>query len=66
MPTITAQLLNRNGGHMIDLPIETASPGSAEVEFALSNLAPGDYLVKLLAKTDAGTADEYVAFRVGR
>lgn len=66
VPSIAAKLLNKNGDPMIDLPLETPAPGQAQVEFALSNLAPGDYLVQLVAKTEAGTAEEYVAFRVGR
>jgi hypothetical protein len=66
VPAITAKLLNRTGEPMIDLPTTTPTPGHAEVEFALSNLAPGDYLVQLVAKTETGTDEEYVAFRVGR
>jgi hypothetical protein len=66
VPAITAKLLNRSGEPMTDIPLETPAPGKAEIEFALSNLAPGDYLLQLVAKTDAGTAEEYVAFRVGR
>jgi len=65
-PDVTAKLLNRNGDPMIDLPLGTPAPGRAEIEFALSNLAPGDYIVRIVASAEAGTAEEYVAFRVGR
>jgi VWFA-related protein len=65
-PAFSAQLLNRNGDRMADMPVQTPVPGSVEIEFPLSNLAPGDYIIELTAKTDQGSAQEYVAFRVGR
>jgi hypothetical protein len=37
-----------------------------EIDFPLSNLAPGDYLLELSAKAGQGTAQKLVAFKVGR
>ncbi len=66
VPTMTARLLNRTGQKMADLPV-TAVPGAGgDVEFALAALPVGDYLIELNAKTDSGTAQELVAFKVGR
>jgi hypothetical protein len=66
VPTMTARLLNRTGQKMADLPV-TAVPGAGgDVEFALGALPVGDYLIELNAKTDSGTAQELVAFKVGR
>jgi hypothetical protein len=63
---MTARLLNRTGQKMADLPV-TAVPGAGgDVEFALGALPVGDYLIELNAKTDSGTAQELVAFKVGR
>lgn len=65
-PTVTARLLNRNGQKMSDLPVQTPAGGSAELEFALSALPAGDYLIELNAAAESGTAQEMIAFRIGR
>jgi hypothetical protein len=65
VPAIAAKLLNRSGEPMADIPM-LASTGVGEIEFALSNLAPGDYILQFTAKTDTGTAQEHIALRVGR
>jgi VWFA-related protein len=65
-PEFSAKLLNRNGDAMSDVPFVNPEPTRMEIEFPLSNLAPGDYLIHLQAKTPAGSAQEYVAFRVTR
>jgi VWFA-related protein len=65
MPAITTKLLNRSGEPMADIPMQT-STGIGEIEFALSNLAPGDYILQLTAKTATGSAQEHIALRVGR
>jgi hypothetical protein len=65
-PKVTARLLNRNGQKMSDLPIQTPAGGSAELEFALSALPAGDYLIELNAAAESGTAQEMIAFRIGR
>jgi hypothetical protein len=65
-PTMTARLLNRGGGKMAELPVQAGQGGAGDVELPLSSLAAGDYLIELNAKTDAGTAQELIAFKVGR
>ncbi|HXW05082.1 MAG TPA: VWA domain-containing protein [Vicinamibacterales bacterium] len=64
-PTFTARLLNRNGEPMRDVPVNVSENG-ADLDLQLSSLAAGDYLIELNAKTDAGTAQEMVGFRVDR
>ena len=64
-PVVTARLLNRRGTKMSDLPVQVARAG-AEVELPLSALAAGDYLIEFNAKTESGSAQELVAFKVGR
>ncbi|MGH9308488.1 MAG: VWA domain-containing protein, partial [Vicinamibacterales bacterium] len=61
-PTITARLLNRGGQKMADLPLQAAG----SLELPLASLPIGDYLIELNAKSEAGTAQELVAFKVGR
>jgi VWFA-related protein len=65
-PTMTARLLNRGGGKMAELTVQAGQGGAGDVELPLSSLAAGDYLIELNAKTDAGTAQELIAFKVGR
>jgi len=65
-PTLTARLLNRGGQQMAEIPMKVGEGGTGEIEVPLSALAMGDYLIELNAKTDAGTAQELVAFKVGR
>ena len=65
-PTLSARLLNRGGGKMADLPVQAGEGGAGDVELPLSSLAAGDYLIELNAKTETGTAQELIAFKVGR
>jgi VWFA-related protein len=65
-PAVTARLLNRAGERMSDFPVQMVSTGTAQLELPLSALATGDYLIELNAKSDSGTAQEIIAFRVGR
>jgi hypothetical protein len=65
-PTITARLLNRGGQSMSDLPVQTPAGRAAEIDLPLSALAAGEYVMELNAKTESGTAQELLAFRVGR
>jgi VWFA-related protein len=65
-PVVTARLLNRAGQSMADLPVQAAAGRPPEIDFALSSLAAGEYLIELNAKTPSGTAQELIAFRVGR
>ena len=65
-PEVTARLLNRTGQRMADLPVQAVQGGGADLELPLSSLPVGDYLIELNAKAPSGTAQELVAFKVGR
>jgi VWFA-related protein len=65
-PALTARLLNRAGGKMADLTVQAGQAGASDIELPLSALAAGDYLIEVNAKTDTGTAQELIAFKVGR
>ena len=65
VPAMTARLLNRGGGKMADLPVQAGQGGVGDIELPLSSLAAGDYLIEINAKTDSGTAQELIAFKVG-
>ena len=65
-PAVTARLLNRNGQKMSDLPVQSAAGAPFDVELPLASLPAGDYLIELNAKSESGTAQELVAFKVGR
>lgn len=66
VPAVSARLLNRTGTPMSTFTIQQTSAGAFETELPLSSLAAGEYLIEFTAKTDAGTAQDTVAFRVGR
>jgi VWFA-related protein len=65
-PKMTAHLLSRTGQRMTDLPVTVpASPEKpSEIDFPLSALATGDYVVEIDATGDGGDAQELLAFRV--
>jgi VWFA-related protein len=66
-PEVTARLLNRAGDRMADLPVQLNPAGFVDVEAPLSALAAGEYLIELTATSPEGsTAQELIAFRVGR
>ena len=64
-PDVTAKLMNRGGAPMSDIKMQLVG-AFYETELPLSSLAAGEYLVELTAKGLAGTAQDTVAFRVGR
>ena len=64
-PKVSARLLNRNGQKMSDLPVQM-SGATGELEMPLSALPAGDYLIELNAAAESGTAQEIIAFRIGR
>ena len=66
VPAMTARLLNRGGGKMADLPVQAGQGGAGDIELPLSSLAAGDYLIEINAKSESGTAQELIAFKVGR
>lgn len=64
-PAVSARLLNRDGDPMRELEVSpNGSSGAAQVQLPLSGLAPGEYLVELLAKGQGGEAKQLVAFKV--
>jgi VWFA-related protein len=65
-PSFTARLLNRGGQQMAELPVTAGGGGRGEIDFPLSSLPMGDYLIEINATTPAGSAQELVAFKVGR
>jgi hypothetical protein len=65
-PTVTGKLLNRAGAMMSELPLQPGANGLFETEVPLSALAAGEYLIELTAKSESGTAQDTIAFRVGR
>ena len=65
-PAVTARLLNRGGQKMADIPIAAAAGAPFQLELPLAPLPVGDYLIELNAKSEAGTAQELVAFKIGR
>jgi VWFA-related protein len=65
-PTMTARLLNRAGTKMADLPVQAVQSGGGDIELPLASLPTGDYLIEVNAKAETGTAQELIAFKVGR
>jgi VWFA-related protein len=64
-PTVTARLLNHLGQTVTDVPVAAAPSGpSREIDLALANLTPGDYLVELDAAGGGEDVKELVAFQV--
>jgi hypothetical protein len=50
---------------MADLTVQ-AQGSAGEIELPLASLPVGDYLIELNAKSEAGSAQELIAFKVGR
>lgn len=63
---MSARLLNRSGQRMADLPVQAGDTGRGTLELPLASLPVGDYLIELNAKNDSGTAQELIAFKIGR
>ena len=64
-PTLTARMLNRDGGEMSVLPVTAAGFGGlSQIDVPLSPLPPGDFLIEVTAKDSGEQASTYVAFRV--
>ena len=60
-PLVSAQLLNRNGQPMSDVPVgPSAHPTPSRWSCALAALAPGEYILEI----KAGDVKELVGFRV--
>jgi hypothetical protein len=49
---------------MSDVPVQTSAGSGSQLELALSSFAAGEYLLELTAKSEAGSAQEFIAFRI--
>jgi VWFA-related protein len=63
-PSITARLLSRGGEPMNDLSVSRAGGTLASVELPLASMAPGEYVLEIVASGEGGSATELIAFRV--
>lgn len=63
-PTVSAQLLNRGGDAMSELPVSplAGTDGLFQIDLPLASLSPSDYLIEILAKAPDGQAKELIAF----
>ncbi|MDP1572019.1 MAG: VWA domain-containing protein [Vicinamibacterales bacterium] len=67
-PTVVARLLNRAGDPMSELTVAAPadSGGPFSIDFPLSSIPPGEYLMEFAAGQDGlDTVKELIAFRVG-
>lgn len=67
-PTVVARLLNRAGEPMSDLNVAAPAQrgGPFSVDFPLSSIPPGEYLMEFAAEQDGlDPVKELIAFRVG-
>jgi len=64
--SVSVRLLNRNGDQTSPLAAapSAASPNEMSISLPLANLARGDYLIEITAKSEAGQAAAMVPFRV--
>ena len=64
-PTVTAQLLNRTGQKIADVPVSAAAAGGThQIDLGLNTIPPAEYLVEITAKTPGGEVKELIALRV--
>jgi VWFA-related protein len=63
-PDVTARLLNRGGTAMADVAVQASPTGAAQMELPLANLAAGEYILELNAKSEGSSAQEVIAFRI--
>jgi VWFA-related protein len=65
VPEVKAQVLNRAGKAMADLPVRAPDAGGVyQLDLPLAGFASGEYLVEIKAKGPEGEAQELVAIRV--
>jgi VWFA-related protein len=63
--TVTARLLNKQGGKMADVPVTSTADQPHMIDLPLSAFAPGEYLMELSGATDGQQPiTELIAFRV--
>ena len=65
VPTLSARMLNRDGGEMSTLPVTPAPFGGlSHIDVPLAALPAGEFLIEVIAKDGAEQASTFVAFRV--
>jgi VWFA-related protein len=62
--SLAAQLLNRTGRLITDLPVSRVDGSGPQLELSLNSLPPDDYVLRLVAAVAQASAEELVAFRV--
>jgi hypothetical protein len=65
-PAVRARLLNRDGQPMSEVTVTAAESAGApaQLDLPLSGLAPGEYVIEIIASSPAGDAKQLVGFRV--
>ena len=63
-PDVTARLLNRGGTAMADVAVQASPTGAVQLELPLANLAAGEYILELNAKSEGSSAQDVIAFRI--
>ena len=64
-PTLSARILNREGGEMSALQVTPAGFGNLHhIDVPLAALPPGEFLIEVTAKDGAEQTSTFVAFRV--
>jgi VWFA-related protein len=64
---VTAQLLGRRGNTLAELPVRPLRQGGGyQLDLPLTNLAAGDFVIAMTARTTLESIETYVPIRVGR
>jgi VWFA-related protein len=64
-PTVTARLLNRDGGEMTTLAAApAAAAGLVNIDAPLANLSPGEFLIEINATDGADKTSTLIAIRI--
>ncbi|MGH9371968.1 MAG: VWA domain-containing protein [Vicinamibacterales bacterium] len=64
--SVTAQLLGRRGDTLAELPIRRSTKGGYQLDLPLTNLAAGEFVVAISARTTEDSVETYLPIRVGR
>ena len=63
--TVTARMLNRQGGKLVDVPVNSTAGQPHLIDLPLSAFAPGEYLLELSGATEGQPpVTDLIAFRV--
>jgi VWFA-related protein len=64
--SLSARLLNGRGADLTTLPVRRVDPSGGEIDFPLSSIARGDYLIMMEASGASERAEVFMALRVVR